>query len=214
MKRPHVIVNFALSADGKIAPAGRGPSKFSSEEDTQRFMEIRQTVDAIMVARGTLEADNMAMILPDRSLDKQPIRCLVSRKGNFDPSHKVFATPGGDIHLIVADPADDFDPGNYPRATATHRATVQDFIENSAMSLGIERLLCEGGGTLAKSLIESDLIDEYRLTLAGHTLIGGSKAPTLTGHLGDYLGKSTKLSLEGFERNAGGEIFLTYLRHQ
>ncbi|MFM8657857.1 MAG: dihydrofolate reductase family protein, partial [Chthoniobacterales bacterium] len=57
MKMPEVTAHFALSRDGKIAARGKGPTVFTSSRDRRRMLELRAESDAILVGRGTLEAD-------------------------------------------------------------------------------------------------------------------------------------------------------------
>ena len=58
-----------------------------------------------------------------------------------------------------------------------------------------------------------DAIDEFHLTLAGHTWFGGLDAATATGVPGDFLPKSVGFRVSHFEpRTVDGECFLSYLR--
>jgi len=50
----------------------------------------------------------------------------------------------------------------------------------------VKRLVCEGGGTLLRSLAALDLVDAIRLTVAP-VVFGGKSAPTLTGRPGSFL---------------------------
>ena len=68
---------------------------------------------------------------------------------------------------------------------------------------------------MIRSLAEVDAIDEFHLTLAGHTLFGGLSAPTATGIPADFLPASVKFTLRHFEpRPDAGECFLSYRRVQ
>jgi len=98
------MLNFAISADGKIATKQGGASKFTSRKDLERLWDIRNKADAIMVGRGTLEADNMSITVPEElSLSKQPLRLIVSRQGDFNFDLPVFHKKGGAIHLLSTD---------------------------------------------------------------------------------------------------------------
>ena len=55
--RPYVILNAAMTLDGKIATA-TGSSNISGEDDLKRVHEIRKDCDAIMVGIGTVLADD------------------------------------------------------------------------------------------------------------------------------------------------------------
>jgi 2,5-diamino-6-(ribosylamino)-4(3H)-pyrimidinone 5'-phosphate reductase len=209
MRRPLISTNLAISADGKISSHPPRPSGWTSAQDHQRLLDLRKNTDAILVGRGTLEADQMTMTVPGS--ERQPLRCVISAKGEFDFAHPVFHRPGGPIHLIVtgAGSAPAVDHGNY----RFHHASLPDFLGNLAENFGVARLHCEGGGQLIKALAELDFIDEFHLTLAGHTLFGGRQAATATGIPGDFLPQALEFALSDCQQLSGtDELFLTYQR--
>ena len=94
-----------------------------------------------------------------------------------------------------------------------HRKTLGEFLEILADESGVKHLHCEGGGQLIRALAELDVIDEFHLTLAGHTIFGGLGASTATGVDGDFLPKSIDFQISHFEpRPELGECFLSYVR--
>lgn len=214
MTRPTILINFAISGDGKIGTASKGPSRFTSKADLARLHEIRLRADGILVGRGTLEADAMSMTIPaELKPERQPLRFVISRAGRFDTAHKVFHTLGGAIHLIATEAADDLAEDHYRELGATlHRCSLAEFLALAKEELGVETLLCEGGGSLVKELFALDAIDEINLTIAGHSLIGGRNSPTITGLPEDYLPASRRFSLSHFEPTGEGELFATWTR--
>lgn len=168
-------------------------------------MKLRESADAIMVGRGTLEADRMTMTVPGKS--RQPLRCIISRSGELDPSHPIFQHAGGDIHLLVTGKTQ---PQQIPSVTL-HRQSLAEFLTMLAAEHGVERLHCEGGGQLVRALAELDALDEFHVTLAGHTIFGGLHAPTTTGVPGGFLPNSLAFRLSHFEPRES-ECFLTYVR--
>ena len=209
-----ILLNFAITADGKTSTVNRDPARFTSRADLHRLLSIRKRADALLVGRGTLETDEMSLTIPpEMNPRKQPRRCVVSRTGTFDLQHKLFHTVGGPVHLLVTDPPAGFDPSPLHEAGATvHTGSLQAFLGILADEYSVEALLCEGGGTLVRSLAELGLIDEINLTWAGHTLFGGAGAPTIAGALGPHLAKSLEFDLTSFESQDNGEVFLTYER--
>ena len=202
MTRPRISINFAISADGKISSAAKRPSGWTSAEDKALLKKLRVGADALMVGRGTWEADCMTLTAPG-----DPWRCVVSRSGKFDPAHPLFHTPGGPIHLLATEDEAPAIPG-----TTGHTGSLADFLTSLATS-GIHRLHCEGGGELTRELAALDAIDEIHLTWAGHTLFGGRGAPTISGVPGDFLPASRAYELVEFDpRPDTGECFLSYQR--
>jgi len=211
MDLPTVSLNFAITADGKISSIDRRPSDWTSRDDFERLLALRLEADALLVGRGTLAADSMTMTIPARLKPaRQPLRCVVSRSGAFDPGHPLFQTPGGDIHLLLTDP-ENHPPPNLPGDPTIHRDSLPDFLATLHREHRVKNLHCEGGGELARSLFELDLVDSIHLTWAGHHLFGGRNAPTLTGLPGDFLPASRQFHLDHFDpRPDLGECFLSY----
>lgn len=202
MTRPRISLNFAISADGKISSAAKRPSGWTSADDHARLLQLREHADALLVGRGTLEADRMTLKAPG-----DPLRCVVSRSGNFDPAHPLFHTPGGEIHLLATDGQAPAIPG-----TTAHSGSLASFL-TTLSTLGVQRLHCEGGGELARELATLDALDEIHLTWAGHTLFGGRRAPTISGIPAEFLPASREYELTHFDpRPQTGECFLSYRR--
>ena len=204
-----VSANFAISADGKISSDPQRPSGWTSSQDHKRLLELRRNADAIIVGRGTLCADNMSLTVPDQT--PQPLRCVVSRKGNFNGNEKIFHSHGGDIHLLVTDAIS----CDFERDSVTlHFANLPDFIETLHRDHGVKHIHCEGGGMLLRALLDYDLLDTLHLTWAAHTLFGGTNAPTISGLDDGIFFSSRHFSLvEMIESGAEGELFLTYQRN-
>ena len=205
MDRPRVSINFAISADGRITSSSGRPSGWTSEADHERLLKLREQADALMVGRGTLEADRMTMQAPHH-----PLRCVVSSTGAFDPDHPLFKSAGGPIHLLGTRGK----PTEIPGTTA-HQLPLPEFLRLLHRDHAVNHLHCEGGGSLVRELATLDLIDGIQLTWAGHTIFGGAETPGITGSVADFLPASRCFRLTHYEpRNDLGEAFLSYERAQ
>lgn len=206
--RPRLSINLAISADGKISTIDRRPADWTSDADKQRLRELRRGADALLVGRGTWDADRMTMTVREQA--KQPLRCVVSRAGDFDAAHPMFRKPGGDIHLLATAASADL---TVPDNATLHRGSLESFLRVLG-KLGVRRVHCEGGGELVRALAELDAIDEIHLTWSGKVMFGGAASPTLTGVPGDFLPASRHFKLMSFEPHPEtGECFLSYHRH-
>ncbi len=207
MKRPRISTNLAISADGKISSVPPRPAGWGSEADHERLLDLRKSADALLVGRGTLAVDRMTMTVPGNG--PQPLRCVVSRSGKYDPAHPLFHQPGGAIHLLTTGD----EPGEEIAGATSHHGSLADFLSALSENHAVRRLHCEGGGQLIRALAELDFIDDFHLTIAGHKLFGGRGAATATGVPGNFLPQSLAFTNSHFEaRPELGECFLTYSR--
>jgi riboflavin-specific deaminase-like protein len=210
LPRPFVTANFAITADGRISTRNFTPADFSSRRDKRRLVKIRATCDAVLVGARTLAADTMTLGIPGIRAKKPPLRVIVSNSGRIAPTLRIFEKPGAPIVI--------FTTGKMPAKTRDALAPVADIFIHPAPTVdlaialailradyGVERLVCEGGGTLLRSFAAADLLDELHVTLCPF-VFGGRGAPTLTGVPGKFLPKSTQFRLVKMKR-AGEECF-------
>lgn len=90
MDRPNVIIiNSAMSADGKISSFERRQVRISGHEDLDRVGLLRARSDAIMVGVGTVLADDPGLrvksqelkkMRSDRGLPEDPLRVVVDSR--------------------------------------------------------------------------------------------------------------------------------------
>jgi Pyrimidine reductase, riboflavin biosynthesis len=222
--RPKVLVNFAITADGKTSTRNCTPARFTSPRDKQRLLEIRAMGDALMVGRNTLAADTMRMTIGNRELQarrrarglpSEPIRVVVSNRGNIDPAWPLFRARGG--RRVI------FSTTRMPEATRQSLLAHADLhlldgrsipVEDVLMALrsiyDVRTLVCEGGPRLVQSLAEIDAIDTLFLTVAPF-IFGGKDAPGLLGDLQEFLPSVRHFALESM-RTVGGECYLRYAR--
>ncbi|MFF0376068.1 pyrimidine reductase family protein [Actinoplanes missouriensis] len=179
---PALRVNFIASADGAVTVEGvsaglQGPG------DKEVFDTLRMVCDALIVAAGTVRAENYdALRLTPAArawrtaagLPEFPLMVIVSGSLDLDPDQLIFSD--APIRPIVI---------THSRARAADRLTEvaevvalgDDRVDLAAMvrllhERGAGQLLCEGGPGLLGSLIAADLVDELCLTVAP-LLVGG-----------------------------------------
>ena len=66
--RPHVIVNVAMTIDGKLDTIERKGATISSGADKQRVDELRASVDAILVGGKTLLSEDPSLTVKSADL--------------------------------------------------------------------------------------------------------------------------------------------------
>jgi diaminohydroxyphosphoribosylaminopyrimidine deaminase/5-amino-6-(5-phosphoribosylamino)uracil reductase len=185
--QPLVILKMAASLDGKVA-ARDGSSRWISGEDARREVHrMRAACDAILVGAGTAFRDDPSLTarLPQYA-GRPPLRVVVDGRGIVPESHAVFAD--GRAPTLVATT----EGAPVARRKAWSRAGAEVLVLDDAGSslipldallseLGkrdIQRLLVEGGPTLAWELVARDLVDEIVLFFAP-ILVGGQEAPSI-----------------------------------
>lgn len=216
--------NFALTLDGKVATTRTAPTNFTSARDKRRMQEIRARVDAVIVGRKTLQADNMPLRLSASDLRKkrvgegkapEPMRVVFTNLGKLRKSWKVFRTPGAP--LVV------FTTKAMPAATRSwleqiadvhvephgRRVNLRGALRILARNYGVRSAVCEGGPTLLRNFLEEGLLDRLNITIAP-VIFGGADAPTLLGPAAQaLLPRSLQLKLESVE-TSDGEAFAVY----
>lgn len=98
--RPYVILNAAMTLDGKIATQ-TGSSNISGKEDLERVHELRKECDAIMVGIGTVMADDPRLTVHkiDANPEDNPVRVVVDSKCRTPIDARI---TNGDAHTVIA----------------------------------------------------------------------------------------------------------------
>ena len=87
--RPRVIINAAMSVDGKIALADGHGVRISNEEDLRRVHELRAEIDAILVGIGTvLKDDPKLTVKAEYATGRNPLRVVLDSGGRTPPDQR------------------------------------------------------------------------------------------------------------------------------
>ena len=207
--KPYVILNAAMTLDGKIATK-TGSSEISGPEDLERVHEIRKNADGIMVGIGTVLADDPRLTvhkIPSSKSDN-PIRVVVDNKARTPIDFRIL-NDDADTIIAVGSICDENNPQSDADAVSRAKAISQkadvfyssktpvDLVEfmDYLYSNGIRTLMLEGGATLNFSMIRENLIDEVRICIAP-MIAGGRDAKTFFDGEGfDYMKDAVKLEL-------------------
>lgn len=189
--RPYVIVNTAMSADGKLSTCERRQVKISGTQDFNRVDRLKAGSDAVMVGIGTVLADNPSLTVKSeecrnnrlaRGADLHPVRIVVDSHARTPPDAKILHKEEGMRVMAVSKQADPAKVRELEKL-ATVIVAGDDRVDLTQLmdELGrmkIRRVMVEGGGTLIAGLITAGLVDEI-YTFVGNIIIGGKDAPTL-----------------------------------
>ncbi|WP_135824533.1 2,5-diamino-6-(ribosylamino)-4(3H)-pyrimidinone 5'-phosphate reductase [Halorussus ruber] len=215
-----VVVNAAMSADGKLSSRRREQIAISGPKDFDRVDALRAGSDAVMVGVGTVLADDPHLTLddPDRQSARRnreesahPVRVVADSKART-PTDARIVDDAATTYLLVSESAPNQRIEALTQTGARLITAGDERVElDAALSAldreGIEQLMVEGGGELIFSLFEGGLVDELRV-FVGSKVIGGRDAPTLADGEG-FVAEFPELELDDVERIDDG-VLLRY----
>ena len=166
--RPFVILKLATSFDGRIATAS-GESQWITAADARRAVHMmRSTHDAVMVGGGTARKDDPSLNVRDLGITRQPARVVLSRQLDLPLSSKLAQNiDSSPLFLCHGPDAPDALQEAWRGMGATLlpcgvKGGVLDMnaVLQALGSQGLTRIFCEGGGAVAASLLQADVVDE------------------------------------------------------
>jgi 2,5-diamino-6-(ribosylamino)-4(3H)-pyrimidinone 5'-phosphate reductase len=196
--RPWVLVNMAVSADGKVDDAARRGARISGPDDTARVDRLRAGSDAVMVGGHTLLAEDPRLTVRNPVLvearreagrSAQPAKvAVVSRidvpgKADALPADSRFLGDGGGRVIVHTTTQTSSEAVTWLEGRSVEVSVHQGpRVDLPAMlgdlaDDGVELVLVEGGGTLVAALLADRLVDEIQLAVAP-IILGGEEAPT------------------------------------
>jgi diaminohydroxyphosphoribosylaminopyrimidine deaminase/5-amino-6-(5-phosphoribosylamino)uracil reductase len=217
--RPHVTLKLAVSADGKVALAGRQPAAITGQSARDRVHLMRAQNDAIMVGIGTVLCDDPQLTcrLPGMA-SRSPVRVVLDTQLRLPLARALVTTAQAAPTWVVAGP----DASTEAQQTLqSHGLKVFRVGAHGAqldlaavMTLlaqqGITRLMVEGGPILAAALVAENLLDEAVL-LRSRRSIGGEGINALEGMPLTALTQSPHLRARAIE-SLGEDIAETFER--
>lgn len=219
MMRPYVILNAAMTLDGKIATR-TGSSNISGKEDLERVHELRKECDAIMVGIGTVLADDPRLTVHkiDAKSEDNPVRVVVDSKcrtpiaariTNKDARTIIAGANEYKYDFMVTDRYETFKKRGVDFFFSGDKRVDLSLLMSYLHEEGIEKLMLEGGATLNFSMIKAGLIDEIRICVAP-MVVGGANAKTFFDGEGfDLMDDAVRLELTD-SYALGKDLILTY----
>ena len=178
-----VIINCAMSVDGKIALKTRKQTCISNEVDKKRVHALRNSSDAILVGIETVLCDDPKLTVNSKYVKnpRKPLRIVLDSNGR---------TPKGALVLNGASPTmivtNEKCKRTFPNAETVRFGKNDVDLPRLLAYLkkrGIKKLLVEGGSRVIWSFLESRLADEVNI-FVGSVVIGGEESPTPAGGVG------------------------------
>jgi len=205
----YIIVNCAISLDGKLALPSRKQTKISCEADIARVHALRNSVDAVLVGIGTVLADDPKLTVKEKYVKnpRQPVRVVLDSKGRTPENAQVLQ--GNAKTVIITTEECTRTIGNAIMLRCGHvKVDVRQAV-HELEKLGIEKMLIEGGGTVIWEFLSMGLVDEISVYL-GSIVIGGKESPTMADGAGaQRIEEIVNLELKSYEKLGEG-LLLRY----
>jgi 3,4-dihydroxy 2-butanone 4-phosphate synthase/GTP cyclohydrolase II len=174
--RPHVVLKYASTLDGRIATRTGDARWISGEPERQVSHAMRAGCDAVLVGVGTLLQDDPQLTVR-MVAGASPLRVVLDSALRTPPSAKVLSDDAATV--ILCRPDADPDRREALRAAgATVRtvASAPDGLDvhdalRELRALGVASLLVEGGGRVLTSMLRASVADRVVVSLSP-TIIG------------------------------------------
>jgi len=216
-----VVVNMAVSVDGRITTRGRERVALGSERDRRLMDQLRARADAVIVGAGTIRHDGYPIVIRYDDLCAQrvargrsphPVNVVLSRALDLPLRSRFFASTN--TRRIV------FTTKRAPKTRVRAFEKVAEVVVLPGTSLpprlvmaalarrGLRRVLLEGGGEVHFAFAKAGLVGEVYVTVTPR-LIGGKQAPSFLDGEGFLWKDHLRLRLVSAKR-VGEEVFLRY----
>jgi diaminohydroxyphosphoribosylaminopyrimidine deaminase/5-amino-6-(5-phosphoribosylamino)uracil reductase len=191
-KRPYVILKWAETKDGFVAPHSRTAQKpvwISNAYSQQKVHKLRSKEHAVLVGTRTVLDDNPKLNVRSWS-GTNPIRVVLDRTARISPTVTVL---DGSVQTIVFS-----EKQKYPFICSPKiHIELIDFSKNIAIQIcevlqkyKIQSLIIEGGSQTLQTFIDAEIWDEAHVYIGAVCFHEGVKAPRLVS------GKMTETQLD------------------
>lgn len=188
--RPFVTLKLAMTLDGRIATAS-GESRWITGSAARRAVHaMRACHDAVLVGAGTARMDDPDLRVRDLGSAHQPVRIVAAPSLDLDTNSRLGrSVPDAPVWVLHGPEAPAGDVAAWQGAgaqtlscpvAAQGRGLDPLAMMQTLAAQGLTRVFCEGGGTLAASLLRAGLVDQIVVFNAGK-LIGAEGRAALGG---------------------------------
>ena len=181
--RSFLHLKMAGTLDGRSAASDGSSMWITSGESRKRVHEYRRDSHAVLIGGGTAVADDPELTARHVECEDQPVRIIFSNR-DLPHSLKLFNSPG---RTVVATDRE-LDLPDSVEVWEGINDTLQLLTRTAREGLGL--VLCEGGNSLASSLIRNRLVDRVSIFTAP-AILGSTGFPLIgdlgIGHIDDIL---------------------------
>jgi len=194
---PAIAVNMVTSVDGATTLGGR-VSRLTGPADQLLLRRLREESDAVLVGAATVRAEGYSRLLRDDARERrlksrgsaEPLLCVVSRDASIAsdapalleaPSALVFLTsetavlPAAQREVVAI---------RAPAIEPREPVALRPLLVRLRSEYGVERVICEGGGTLNAALFAEGLVGELFVAISPMIAREAGSPPLVAGIAG------------------------------
>ena len=211
--KPKITLSAAITLDGKIGQKNK-QIVLSSKADKIRVHKLRSKSDAILVGKNTVEQDD-PLLTVRYAKGKNPIRIILNSHGTIKNDSRIIKTCKRVSTIIVV--SELVSKSNLNRlqklpidviVCGKNQVNLTKLLSILSKK-GIKTILLEGGGTLNRSFLKKNLIDEMIIALTPYVLGSKNTVSLFEGLSFPSLKIKFPLKLKNVQKN-GNEIILNY----
>ena len=211
--KPKITLSAAITLDGKIGQKNKH-IVLSSKSDKIRVHKLRSKSDSILVGKNTVEQDD-PLLTVRYTKGKNPIRIILDSYGIIKNNSRIIKTSKRVRTIIVV--SEIISKTNLNRLQklpldviicGKNQVNLTKLLPILSKK-GINTILLEGGGTLNRSFLKKNLIDEMIIALTPYILGSKNTIDLFEGMSFPELKTKLPLKLKNFKKS-GNEIILNY----
>jgi riboflavin biosynthesis pyrimidine reductase len=170
---PAIAVNMVTSVDGATTLDGR-VGRLTGPADQALLRRLREEADAVLVGAATVRAEGYSRLLRPEARERrerergsaEPLLCVVSRDANLGPGAPALREAPSPLVFLTSKDA------QLPKAEREVLAirsvssdprqpvALRPLLARLRAEHGVERVICEGGGTLNAALLAEGVVAE------------------------------------------------------
>ncbi|MFI1772168.1 bifunctional diaminohydroxyphosphoribosylaminopyrimidine deaminase/5-amino-6-(5-phosphoribosylamino)uracil reductase RibD [Thalassobellus citreus] len=170
-KRPYIILKWAESSDGFIAPESKNEQKpvwITNKNSRQLVHKWRTEEQAILVGTNTVLEDNPSLTARDWT-GNNPTRIVIDKEKKLSEAYSVFNNEAETITIS--------------KNNVDFSKDITQQICNILFEKNINSVIIEGGAKTLQTFINEGLWDEARILTGSSKFNKGIKAPKFSGQL-------------------------------
>jgi diaminohydroxyphosphoribosylaminopyrimidine deaminase/5-amino-6-(5-phosphoribosylamino)uracil reductase len=189
-KRPYIILKWAETADGFIAPNEnlrktlndneQKPVWITNPYSRQLVHKWRSEEQAILVGTQTVLDDNPSLNVRDWK-GNQPIKIVLDRQNRLDEGLAVFNSK--EKTIVISEAKKTFKNEKCISEAVNFKENLAQEICTILFKNNIQSVIIEGGARTLQLFMDANLWDEARIFKGANSFLEGTKAPIRSGQL-------------------------------